>query len=165
MLGVKSSKNQGDSLKTGRKHFPVQYHRKQPNFTANKPKHVYPAIKLNTAYFKHRKAVTQPKESRTVVLVKSSENQADSLHTGRRPFFGAMRLKTTQYYSKQTKHVFCALKLSPTCFSNEKAKRLFLVTLNSKQRNFVANIQKRIFATMRLEKGYSETKNEIAVSL
>ena len=76
-----------------------------------------------------------------------------------------MRLKTTQYYRKQTKHVFCALKLSPTCFSNEKAKRLFFVTLNLKKRDFLANIQKRIFATMRLEKGYSETKNEIAVSL
>ena len=38
--------------------FPVQYRWKQPNFTANKPKHVFPAIKLNPAYFKHRKAET-----------------------------------------------------------------------------------------------------------
>ena len=35
--------------------FPVQYRWKQPNFTENKPKHVFPAIKLNAAYFKHRK--------------------------------------------------------------------------------------------------------------
>ena len=52
--------------------------------------------------------------------------------------------------------------LSLTCFSNEKAKTHFFVTKNSKQRDFVASIQKRIFATMRLKKGYSQTKNEIA---
>ena len=38
--------------------FPVQYCWKQPNFTENKPKHVFPAIKLNAAYFKHRKKET-----------------------------------------------------------------------------------------------------------
>ena len=56
--------------------------------------------------------------------------------------------------------------MSLTRFSNEKAKTLFFfVTRNSKQRDFVANIQKRIFASMRLKKGYSQTKNEIAVFL
>ena len=38
--------------------FPVQLRREEPNFTANKPKHVSPQIKLNAAYFKHRKAKT-----------------------------------------------------------------------------------------------------------
>ena len=38
--------------------FPVQSHYEQPNFTANKPNHVFPAMKLNAAYFKYRKGKT-----------------------------------------------------------------------------------------------------------
>lgn len=62
-----------------------------------------------------------------------------TLKTGRKPFPGAITLETTQLYGKQTKISFCAIKLSETCFSQEKAKTLFFAIESSKKLNFVAN--------------------------
>ena len=70
--------------------------------------------------------VTSPKESKTVVWVKSSENQSGSLHTGRKPFFGVITLGTTQYYSKQTKIWCLCYKADCNVFLNKKPKRCFL---------------------------------------
>ena len=49
-------------------HFPMQYRQKQPNSTAQEPKHVFAAIKLKAAYFKHRKG-------KTLSFVTQSSNQ------------------------------------------------------------------------------------------
>jgi len=38
--------------------FPLQQRWEQPSVTANKAKHVFPAIKLNATYFKHSKEKT-----------------------------------------------------------------------------------------------------------
>ena len=84
--------------------------------------------------------------------------------------------KKTLFRCNETENNPILQKKNPTCFLCFKAesnvfyqrkseKAFFFVTLNSKQRDFVADIQKRNFATMRLDKRFSETKNEIAVSL
>ena len=104
-----------------------------------------------------RDSVTQPKESKTVVLVKSSENQGDSPYTGRRPLFGAIALKTTQYYSKQTKTCFLFYKAESNAFQKRKSKNPFFCDIKLKAARFCCqHAKKRIFATMRLKKGYSE---------
>ena len=124
MLGVKSSKNQSDSLKTGRRHFPVQYRRKQPNFTANKPKHVFPAIKLNTAYFKHRKAET------------------------------LLRLKVTWLSCQQAKTSFGNIERPKCSLVTETETKAVLRKKILRQRNSAKRKQNRCFSKIKWKSGW-----------
>ena len=77
----------------------------------------------------------------------------------KKTFFWCNSTENNNITENKPKHVFCAIKLNPTCFSNEKAKMLFLwyKTQSSaillptyKKRNFwYHETQKRVF---RIEK-------------
>ena len=91
---------------------------------ANKPKHVFPAIKLNTAYFKHRKAET------------------------------LLRLKVTWLSCQQAKTYFGNIERPKCCLVTETENKVVLRKTILRQRNSAKRKQNRCFSKIKWKSGW-----------